>query len=92
MTDIGLFFSEKNPFTITVAILSSLCVTVVLLAILINFLLAWGDSRNVKGEKKSIVATGTMMLFSFCYFQLLRYNVGTFELSKPVHRILAILG
>jgi protein-S-isoprenylcysteine O-methyltransferase Ste14 len=67
-TSLGKLFLVSN----FIALLS---VAAVLIAIVIDFS-EFGNKRQIKKEKKSIVATGTMLLFSFLFYILIISGTG----------------
>ncbi len=89
---LGKLFENLSALDIGLGLVSSLCVSVIMLSIFLNFMLARANKPEVKREKRSIVATGTMMLFFFSYFQLLRVKVGTVAVPETVHTVLGLIG
>jgi len=70
----------------------SLCVFVILVSILINFIEA-RDNSAVKKEKKSIVETGTMFIFFIFFYILIRFGMGSIKYFNLYMRVpLIILG
>jgi protein-S-isoprenylcysteine O-methyltransferase Ste14 len=67
---------EKVPlFELITMIITSLCVTLIFLAVFIDFMVN-STKEQVSIEKKSIVETGTMTLFFALYYIVLRIGVG----------------
>lgn len=64
-----------NYFLIFSGLVVELCVFSVLLAVLIDFL-EYHKRKQVKTEKKSIVETGTMILFFLLFYILVRFRIG----------------
>ena len=58
----------------------TICVVVVFSAVFINFVTC-RHSTGIKRERKSIVATGTMTLFFFCFYAVIRLRIG--EVDVP---------
>lgn len=70
----------------------STCVLIILLAILINFI-GSKNSGKVKKEKKSVVETGTMLLFFVGFYLILRFRLGVIEFDNfPLKASLVGLG
>ncbi len=82
---------NTDPFEITIAVVSSLCVIAIFLAILINFLES-KFANSGYNEKKNPVATESMTLFFVFYYLILRHKVGFITLPRKVHIFLAIPG
>lgn len=85
----------KTPlgvFELTISIIIRLCVLVIFAAIVINFMEA-KKQKEVKNRKKSIVETGTMILFFVGFYFLIKMGVGTINQGNIELRIiLAIFG
>ena len=67
----------KTPLGIFEAVsvfIIGVCIIIILIAILINFIES--NKSNVKKEKKSIVETGTMLLFFLFYYLSIRFGIG----------------
>lgn len=71
----GSFLVGKSIIEIINTLLVSLCVTLVFLAIFVDFALHNTKGQAIK-EKKSIVETGTMTLFFLGYYLLLQSGIG----------------
>lgn len=70
----------------------SLCVLAILLVILIDFV-EFQTRKNTKAEKKSIVETGTMFLFFFGFYLILKSNIGLVHIASfPLKLALSTLG
>lgn len=69
----------------------AMCTAVALLAVAANFLLAPPPS-TIKAEKKSIVATGTMLAYFVVLYLLLRFQVGGVLLPAIMANVLLDLG
>jgi protein-S-isoprenylcysteine O-methyltransferase Ste14 len=64
----------------------------ILVAILINFFESENSSKTKK-EKKSIVETGTMLLFFLAFYAVIKFNIGHIGYNyPPVHILLIIIG
>jgi protein-S-isoprenylcysteine O-methyltransferase Ste14 len=78
---------------IVVIVVINLCVLAILTSILINFVEAQQQKTQTKREQKSIVATGTMMLFFLFFYWLIRLKIGAIEITYlPVRLLLALTG
>jgi protein-S-isoprenylcysteine O-methyltransferase Ste14 len=84
------YFSGARPFSILTAFVVSLCVVTILISILINFTEARTDSAEK--EKRSIVATNTMIGFFIALFLILRFRVGTYSIHPMVQDVLTVFG
>ncbi|MCF7861524.1 isoprenylcysteine carboxylmethyltransferase family protein [Candidatus Woesearchaeota archaeon] len=69
-------------------IIVGICLFALFTSILINF--AESTKGKVQKEKKSIVETGTMILFFLFFYSLIRFRVGS--LAIPNYMILTIIG
>ncbi len=67
------------------------CAIVVLLAVLVNFVLA-PPASAIRSERRSLVATGTMMGFFGIFYVLLRLQVGVVRLPPPAAHALLDVG
>lgn len=56
-------------------IIVALCVFLILIAVLIDFV-EFQKRKEVKKEKKSIVETGTMLVFLFFFYFLVKFQIG----------------
>ncbi|MEI7621211.1 MAG: isoprenylcysteine carboxylmethyltransferase family protein [Candidatus Moraniibacteriota bacterium] len=79
-------------FLLTCNLVVLICTFAVIVAVLIDF--AQFQERNrVKKEKKSIVETGTMFLFFFLFYALLRFKLGQISMPLTADRMaLAVVG
>jgi protein-S-isoprenylcysteine O-methyltransferase Ste14 len=69
-----------------------LCAFATLTAVLLNFLLAQ-KAAAVKRERRSVVATGTMLGFFAGYYCLLRFRIGAVDfLPGPIEPVAAVVG
>ena len=69
-----------------------LCVIVLFLAVFIDFAM-YSGAKKVQKEKKSIVETGTMTLFFFIFYLILRSEIGRLVLSSgSIKDLLMIVG
>tara|TARA_Y100000310_G_C20677303_1_gene813833 strand:+ start:1475 stop:2104 length:630 start_codon:yes stop_codon:yes gene_type:complete len=67
-----------------------ICVLTIVTFIFINFV--EGSKRHkTKQKKKSIVETGTMFLFFFLYYFLIKFNVGLIQINNINLRVLTII-
>lgn len=67
-----------------------LCFCAVLISIAIDFMKFDSDNKT-KREKKSIVATGTMLFFFVCFYLLIKFRIGTIEINSLYIKLLFIL-
>jgi protein-S-isoprenylcysteine O-methyltransferase Ste14 len=81
-----------DPFDVAVSIVVTVSVVAILVAVLADFAL-YGDRRDVRAEKKSVVATGTMTLFYLGYCVVVWLRVGRVPIDDlVVRRVLAVVG
>jgi protein-S-isoprenylcysteine O-methyltransferase Ste14 len=73
--------SPEELIRFIVSCIVALCVTAVLCAVAMNFLSA-SESGQVKREKRSPVATGTMILFFFAFYLLVHRRIGVVEVEN----------
>lgn len=66
------------------------CTFAVFVAVLIDFV-EFQKRSIVKKEKKSIVETGTMFLFFFLFYALIRFKIGQFDFHFIPPRILLLV-
>lgn len=69
----------------------ALCTAAALLAVAANFLFA-PPSSSIQTEKKSVVATGTMLVYFMVLYLLLRFHVGAVLLPERIANVLLDLG
>ncbi len=67
------------------------CVGLVLMAVAANFALS-GSQQDSKQETKSPVETGTMLLFTFAVYLVIRNRIGVVSLDDSIHLPLAVVG
>jgi protein-S-isoprenylcysteine O-methyltransferase Ste14 len=79
--------SPEGIFYLAVNAVIVLCVLVVFVAVLIDFF-EFQKRSAVKKEKKSIVETGTMFLFFFLFYALIRFKIGQLDFHLIAPRIL----
>jgi protein-S-isoprenylcysteine O-methyltransferase Ste14 len=72
----------SDPFTLVTTGLISLSVILVFMAIIADFIL-FNERKEIKKEKRSIVATGTMFTFYFVYFLLIAFGIGSLKIIDP---------
>ena len=77
---------EKVLYLITNAVVS-LCLFLIVMAVLIDFV-EFQKINTTKKEKKSVVETGTMFLFFFLFYFLVRFQIGQIHLSFGLPLIL----
>lgn len=87
----NMLSSKLGIFEIISLAIIILCVLAIFVSIIINF--AEAQKSKVKKQKKSIVETGTMFLFFLCFYLIIRFRLGVFDISNISIRIsLIILG
>ncbi len=67
-----------------------ICVLTIITFIFINFV-EGSKKHKAKHKKKSIVETGTMFLFFFLYYFLIKFNVGLIQINNINLRVLTII-
>lgn len=74
------------------SLVTALCVTATLLAVAVNFKLA-ARGHSVRTERRSAVATGSMLGFLALFYLLIRLRVGVyvFETAYPVMAVAGML-
>ncbi|MBU0467766.1 MAG: isoprenylcysteine carboxylmethyltransferase family protein [Candidatus Omnitrophica bacterium] len=85
-----LLNSPLGLLELFIVFIISSCVFVLFVSILINFV----ESRSCnkpKKEKKSIVETGTMTLFFFVFYALIRFKIGVLALDNISIRLFFIV-
>jgi len=87
---INLIKSPIGIFELVSLFIIILCCFSVLLAIFIDFI-KFDIKDETKRKKKSIVATGSMLLFFVCFYFLIRFNVGAIEVGNLILRITTII-
>jgi protein-S-isoprenylcysteine O-methyltransferase Ste14 len=75
-------------YELVVILISGFCVIAVLVSVLINFLQARAVSVQVKREKRSVVATGTMLLFAAAVYFIIILRIGMISTVSPAIRLL----
>lgn len=83
------FNSPENILYLIINAIIVLCVVSILIAVLIDFL-EFQKRENTKKEKKSIVETGTMFLFFFIFYSLIRFGIGKIYLESFTIKIILI--
>jgi len=68
-------------------IIVSVCVFIIFLAIIIDFT-EFHQRDGIKKEKRSIVETGTMLLFFLSFYLLIRFNIGQIHINFSLPLIL----
>jgi protein-S-isoprenylcysteine O-methyltransferase Ste14 len=76
-------------FYILVIFIINLCAILIFSFIVINFIKA--NKNKTKGYKKSIVETGSMVLFFIFYYLLIRFHFGTIILNNLYLRLFFIM-
>lgn len=98
MTNCDSFFSdflnrltrELQTFEGCERLAVTFCTVLVLTAVFLNFALARID-HSVHRRRKSVIATGSMLIFFFAFYLLIRMRIGAREISA-VHYPGAIVG
>ncbi|MPW26957.1 hypothetical protein GC105_14320 [Alkalibaculum sp. M08DMB] len=79
-------------FDFIIRIIISFCMTALVISIVADFVF-YGTEEHVKKSKRSIVATGTMFLFFFVYFGVIKSGLGQYHfLDEQIERVSSILG
>ena len=73
----------EQTFFLISNLIVGVCVSLVLLAVLIDFV-EFQERDQVKKEKKSIVETGTMLLFFLLFYSLIRFNIGRIIVTSQI--------
>ena len=68
---IDLLKSQVNMFSLIINLLVLFCVFALLVSILVDFV-EFQSKKNVKKEKKSLVETGTMLLFFLGFYSVFK--------------------
>ena len=66
-----------------------LCFCAVLASIAFDFV-KFDSKDRTKQKKKSIVATGTMLLFFICFYLLIKFNIGVVETVNLYTRLIFV--
>lgn len=85
-----LLNSPLGLLELFIVFIISSCVFVLFVSILINFVES-RSCRKPKKEKKSIVETGTMTLFFFLFYALIKFNIGVFVVDNISIRLFFIV-
>jgi len=86
-----LFDTPENIFYLAIELSVMLSIFAVLVAILIDFA-EFQKREEVKKEKKSVVETGTMLLFFFGFYALLRTGTGRIALEFSPLKVALMAG
>ena len=87
-----LLHSPLGLFELASMLVICCCVAALLLAVAINFAEA-RDGRTVQREQRSVVATGTMLLFFLIYYLLIRRHIGALPApGLALHLAFVLLG
>lgn len=79
-------------FELMFSFIIRLSVIFLFVAILINFIQS-RNQKNIKSEKKSIVETGSMILFFLVFYLILKFEIGAIDVvNLKIKIILIILG
>lgn len=85
-----LFDSPEKIFYFISSIITALCVFLIFIAVLIDFV-EFQKRKQVKKEKKSIVETGTMFIFFLFFYFLIRFNIGKVNIHFLPLKFFAII-
>ena len=84
--------TPEEMFYFAAGLVVTLCTFLILLAVLIDFV-EFRARGGVKRERKSVVATGTMMLFFFGFYAVIRFGAGRVHLPfSPLKAALITAG
>ena len=86
---IDLLKSQVNMFSLIINLLVLFCVFALLVSILVDFV-EFQSKKNVKKEKKSLVETGTMLLFFLGFYSLLRLRIGYLDFDYSIIKIILV--
>lgn len=87
-----MLFNYENPFYFFIQSIICLCVTILFLSILLDFVY-YSRKEKVTQEKKSMVDTGTMTLFFFAIYLIIVNKIGVLNVSNTLLKnTLIILG
>ena len=67
---------------IVISLVNALCVLIIILAVILNFIEDKNQIKSPTKEKKSIVETGTMTLFFVFVYILIKFHIGTFTIGN----------
>lgn len=82
----------NSIFEYATSVIITLCVVALFIAIAIDFYL-YRSKQGIKHEKRSAVATGSMIAFYLFYYVLLKYNIGKLPgISVELFRIQVTIG
>jgi protein-S-isoprenylcysteine O-methyltransferase Ste14 len=77
--------TPADIFYLISSLIVVICTTAIFIAVLIDFT-EFQRRGAVKKEKKSIVETGTMFLFFFLFYLLIRFKIGQIDIQFPALR------
>jgi len=87
-----LILERYTPAFLIANIIAIICTTIILWSILIDFLL-YHKHPTGKKEKKSFVETGTMFIYFFIYYILMRFDIGRINpKSEVVINLFSVFG
>jgi protein-S-isoprenylcysteine O-methyltransferase Ste14 len=90
--NVSFGWRQVDAVTFAVSVVVGLCAAVVLVAVIANF----AEARRggaIERRTRSVVATGTMLLFFAALFACVRTGVGVVRLNSPLARaVVAIAG
>jgi protein-S-isoprenylcysteine O-methyltransferase Ste14 len=81
--------TTESIFYLIISAIVLLCVFTILVAVLIDFA-EFQKRERAKKEKKSIVETGTMLLFFGFFYFFIRFGIGQIQLNLGIIKILSM--
>lgn len=85
--------TPSNMFEFVGNLIVGLCVAALFISVLTDFIIYGGRNNGVRQEKKSIVETGTMVLFFIFFYYLVRARIGVLTIDfLPLRHIIAVIG
>jgi protein-S-isoprenylcysteine O-methyltransferase Ste14 len=82
VVDLRQSFHTPSSAIFTISnIVVLICFFIICLAVLIDFI-EFQKRKQIKREKKSFVETGTMFLFFFLFYSLIRFGIGRFTIPS----------
>lgn len=79
-----------NIFGLVGTLVIVLCFCAVLSSIALDFI-KFDSKDRTKQKKRSVVATGTMLLFFICFYFLIKFNIGSVEINDLYLKLIVIL-
>ncbi len=80
--------SPAGILSLVASLVITLCAVVVFGAVFVNFMTCRRAGGGVKQERRSVVATGSMTLFFFGYYLLIKFRIGELPLHDFTFRLM----